>query len=200
MALNDKIDSNSTGLRVCEEESLGVLPDAADQVWYPLEPNSYSDFGGQIKTVARRPINASRQNQKGVVVDLDASGGYNTDVTQNNLTFLERGFMFARVREMYDSQSYDNEVSTVAAVEDSDDTFRLNYGDDLVAAKIQAQSLVLASDFSTTANNDVFVVNSIARCCCNSGPYFGCQLRGRRDGHHRIARLHLPGRSHERRR
>jgi hypothetical protein len=105
MALVEKIDSNSTGLRFCEEASMGVLPATAAQVWYPLEPNSYSDFGGEVTTLARRPINASRQNQKGVVVDLDASGGLNQDMTQNNTTRLERGFFFADIREMYDSQS-----------------------------------------------------------------------------------------------
>ena len=104
MTLVKKQDSNSTGLRYCQEASLGVLPATADQVWYPAEPNSYSDFGGQIKTVARNPINASRQNQKGVTVDLDASGGWNSDLTKTNLLRLLRGFMFADMREPFDTQ------------------------------------------------------------------------------------------------
>jgi hypothetical protein len=163
MAEVEKIDSNSTGLRFCEEESMGVLPAAADQVWYPLEPNSYSDFGGEVTTLARRPINASRQNQKGVVVDLDASGGLNQDLTQNNTTRLERGFFFADIREMFDTQSIDSAVSDVDSALAADDTYNLFNGDDLAAPKIQAQSLVLASGFDTAANNGVYVVNSIAR-------------------------------------
>lgn len=162
MAEVQKIDSNQTGLRICEELSLGVLPAAANQVWYPKEPNSYSDFGGQIKTVARKPINASRQNQKGVTVDLDAAGGFNQDFTQSNFLRELRGFFFASVREMFDTQAVDNTQTTVSNAVASDDTYRLAVGTDLVAAKIQAQSLVLASGFAIEANNGVNVVNSVA--------------------------------------
>lgn len=73
MTIN-KIDSNVTGLRYSEEDSLEVL--AGSPVWYPLEPNGYKDFGSDIKTVSRSPISTSRQRKKGVVTDLDASGGF----------------------------------------------------------------------------------------------------------------------------
>ena len=65
-----KIDSNDTGLRFAVEKCLRELPSTAntppdpmDPIWYALEPNSYGDMGANITTVARNPINPSRQHQ-----------------------------------------------------------------------------------------------------------------------------------------
>ena len=50
----NKIDSNLTGLSYAEEVCLKQLPNDADDgfdpTWYGLEPNSYSDFGGEVTT------------------------------------------------------------------------------------------------------------------------------------------------------
>lgn len=75
----NKIDSNSTGLAYAQETAPKVLP--ATPNWYALEPNTYNGFGGNITTVARSPINPSRQRQKGMVTDLDASGTFEHDFT-----------------------------------------------------------------------------------------------------------------------
>lgn len=100
---SNKIDSNITTLAYAEEECLKQLP--ANPTWYSLAPNSYSDFGGELTTVASSPIGPSRQNKKGSVTDLDASGGFNMDVTSDNLTRLMQGFCFADAREVATTQS-----------------------------------------------------------------------------------------------
>jgi hypothetical protein len=100
MAKVQKVDSNVTGLRYQEESSIGVANTA--NPWLALEPNSYDDFGGEFTTVARNPINAGRQRQKGVLVDLDATGGFQNDLTQDNLQDILQGFMFADLRRKND--------------------------------------------------------------------------------------------------
>lgn len=94
---SNKIDSNVTGLRYAWERCLKEL--WPTPIWNVLEPNSYSDFGATVTTVARNPINPSRSRKKGTVTDLDAQGGFNQDLTQTNLTELSQSFFFANARQ-----------------------------------------------------------------------------------------------------
>ena len=55
----NKQDSNQTGLRYCQEESLKTLP--ASPIWKQFEPNSYGDFGASTTKTARNPINPSAE-------------------------------------------------------------------------------------------------------------------------------------------
>lgn len=156
----DKIDSNITGLRFAEELTLKVLPgtDGADAVWYPLEPNSYADFGGQLATIARNPINPSRQRKKGVITDLDASGGFNQDLTFNNTTRLMQGFFFADMREKFTTQSLNSAAVAMTAILASADDYTAAAG----LTTFISGDLVYAQGFGVTANNGLKVANGAA--------------------------------------
>lgn len=110
MAVLTKQDSNATELRFCEEDSFKVV--SGNEVWFPMEPNSYSDFGGENTLTPRNPINAGRQRKKGVITDLDASGGFENDLTQKNLQRILQGFFFADFRRKSDVGLYESPHGT----------------------------------------------------------------------------------------
>lgn len=148
----NKIDSNSTGLRYAEEATPGVLP--GSPVWYPLDPNSYSDFGGEIATVARDPINPSRQRKKGVTTDLDASGGFNQDLTGSNLNRLLQGFLFADARERATTAPMNSTALALTNVDAVNAEYEAASGLGIFAAG----DLLLASGFANSGNNGLKVV------------------------------------------
>ncbi len=149
----NKIDSNVTGLAIAYETTIGVLP--GTPVWYPLEPNSYADFGANIKTTPRNPINQSRQRLKGFVTDLDASGGFNQDLTQTNMTRHFQGFFFANLREKLTTAPMNGTQITITGV-DATTGFAAVSG----LGGFTANMLVKTSGFSVAANNGLKTVVS----------------------------------------
>jgi hypothetical protein len=147
MSAVNKIDSNDTQLAWAEEETIGVLP--ATPVWNPLEPNSFGDFGGDIKTVAREPITDDRQRRRAVVVDLDGKVDFEQDLTQNNAADLLQGFLFASYRRKA-------EKSGPSGVTGSTHTVTVASG----GAAFRAGDLVNLTDFGVAANNGLFRVAS----------------------------------------
>jgi len=144
----NKINGNVTGLSIAEEASLGVL---SSPVWVPLEPNGYSDFGGELTLLSRNPINPSRQRKKGVITDLDASAGWGTDLTQENMQDLLQGFMFAssRFKDLLDVTSVDTGDTT-------DDFEPASGGDSYVA-----NDLLFAKGFTVDAVNGLHLVTGV---------------------------------------
>ncbi len=134
----NKIDSNLTGLRYADELTLGALP-GSGVVWKPLEPNSYGDFGSNTSTTPRNPLSASRQRQKGVVTDVDASGSFDSDLTLDNMYDLLQGFFFADWRK-----------------KDEDPATAVTAGAYTIASggtDFRANDLILGSGFAVVANN-----------------------------------------------
>lgn len=149
MAQVNKIDSNVTGLAYSVEASLGVL--AGSPVWKRLEPNSYSDFGGDNTKVAPNPINDSRQRKKGVLTDLDSSGGFNHNLTFFNVQELLESTLFAEMRKK------GNQVVTAV------DTDTMNPDEYEVAstAGFLVGSLIKGFNFANSANNAMNVVTAV---------------------------------------
>lgn len=149
MAQVNKIDSNVTNLRIAEEASYKVLP--GTPTWVPYEPNSYADFGGQITKVARNPINSGRQRKKGVTTDLDANGGFNTDLTKDNIKDLLQGFFYADLRK--------KGTEIVTAV--NEDGANPDFYAVASTAGFLVGSLIKGYNFSNPANNAVNVVTAV---------------------------------------
>lgn len=158
----NKQDSNFSGLSFAEEVCLGILPsiaagDPAEATWYGLEPNSYADFGGELITVARSPIEPTRQNSKGTVVDLNASGGFNNDLTLRNLPRLAQGFYFADILEKPSTAPINGTAINLGAVTGA--TKKYATGTTAVAFN-KAGYIILASGFGIAANNGIKTVVS----------------------------------------
>lgn len=154
---------NSIGIAAAGDDitvSGATLTGGIDQltgpVWYGLEPNSYSDFGGELSTVARAPIDPSRQNKKGTITDLDASGGFNADFTKSNLTRLLQGFFFADARESHSTAPLNGPAAAISGVVGNTKTYTVSGSGD----SFKADDLILAEGFDNASNNGVKTVVS----------------------------------------
>ena len=147
------IDSNTTGLAIAEEACPGILPGEegypGTPIWRSQEPNGYSDFGGSVTLTTRNPINPSRQNQKGVVTDLDASGGFSQDFTLGNSLRRVEEFFYARMREKPNTLPLNGTAKAISAV--ASDTGYAVAGADTLGFK--SGHIVLASGFANAGNN-----------------------------------------------
>lgn len=133
--------SNRVGTRYAEEISLGVVDGSA--VWTPVEVNTFADFGATVTTVARQPISASRQEKKGVVVDVEAQGGFNMDLTQKNMYDFLQGFLFANWT-LKDNSATTAVTATGFSVADE--------------SAFDAGQLIFSEDHTIAANNGLFLV------------------------------------------
>ena len=148
MAAVNKIDSNVVSLAYAEEASIGVL---SSPTWYQLNPNSYDDFGGEITTVSANPINPSRQRNKGVTTDLDASGGFNHNWNFYALLDLFQGAFFADTR-----QKGTEEVTAVDVDSTNPDEYEVASTTGFLVGNI-----IKGFGFANSANNAINVVTAV---------------------------------------
>jgi len=153
----NKIDSNVTGCYIAEEASGTPKTLPGSPVWYEQEPNSYSDFGGEYSSVARDVISVGRQRKRGTITDLEASGGFNVDYTQNNLTRLLQGFIFADAHEKFDTAALNGTAITITNIDGTAEEFDAASG--LDGAKVN--DILLGSGFTQSAANALHVVQSV---------------------------------------
>lgn len=150
----NKVDSNATGFSFAEEECAKVLPTVAK--WFGLEPNSYKDLGADYKTVARKPINATRKNKKSSIVGLTADGGFTADFTQSALTRLMQTFFFAAARQKPTTSPLNGSQVVLTSIATSDDSFNAAAG----LTVFRPGHLVLAE--GTASNDGLYVVATSA--------------------------------------
>lgn len=155
MPLENKIDSNITGLAYAKEAVIGFLPgeggNAGSPVWRRLLPVSYEDFGGEITTVAPQTINPSRQKRKGVITDNESSGGFEHYMTFHNLTDLMQGAMFAALRRK------GTELVTAVDIDGANpDEYEV-----ASTASFVVGSLIKGINFANSANNSLNLVTVI---------------------------------------
>lgn len=151
-----EIDSNSTGLNIAEQIDFNNLGGAP--VWYALEPNSYSNFGSKINTVARSPIETGRQNKKGGITGIDVSAAFNVDLTKNNLTRLMQGFFYADAIQLASTVALNAAKIVITGATASTKRYAAAAG----LTIFSAGQLVLASGFSNASNNGLKTVAAVA--------------------------------------
>lgn len=134
------LPSNQSGLRVAKEASLRVLP--GSPIWNPQDPNSFSNFGGEIRNMERDPIRDDRQNAKGVTVGLSAAGEYTMDFTYGTMQFVLPSFFYANFRPKIDFGGA-GQITSVTTTYNAGSGFTFTAGD-----------LIFAAQFSTILGNN----------------------------------------------
>jgi len=132
MAVQNRIDSNSVGLRIAEEDTdcIGQLASETTtdnaSTWKAYAPNEFGDFGPNVGTVSRRPLEPGRQRRKGSAVSVEAAGTFTIDLTQNNLTELMKGALVTNIEEPQVNAAAITDVSSgVLTSADIDDDFEV---------------------------------------------------------------------------
>ena len=156
-----RVLTNSTGLRVATEASIGVLPGSPQ--WTIVEFDTISAYGAVITTTTRRPIGQGRGRRKGTVTDLESTVEYETDLTVDAFQLFVEGFMFAEHANVEFFLQDGTGTIPPPAVAGTDD-FTIDPASALLAGKVQfvggaAISLAYAKGYTNAANNGLHALN-----------------------------------------
>lgn len=152
-----RVLTNSTGLRVATETSVGVLP--GSPAWTVLEFNTLGAYGAKIATTPRRPISQLRGRKKGTVTDLDSGVEFETDLTLDAFTLFAEGFFFSE----YANVEFDLKSGTGTLPPPATGTvFTIDAASATLGGKVQFNAayatLVYGKGYALAANNGVKVL------------------------------------------
>lgn len=156
-----RVLTNSTGLRVATEASVGVLP--GSPAWAVVEFDTIGQFGATITTVARRPVSQIRGRRKGAVTDLDSAFDFETDLTWDAFALFAEGFFFSEFANVEFDLKNAGAPPTVTG--GSPTGYTISAASALLAGKVQFSStnfatLVYAKGYAVAANNGVKAITA----------------------------------------
>lgn len=156
MAAVNKINSNDAGLSYAEEETIKNLP--VTPIWYGMQPNTVTDFGGNVIKVARDFITSDRQMRKGETTDLEAAGSVNHDMVYAGLQRLWQGFMYADFRNKPETAGM-SDAGVITSVGAGDDYTRL--AGSFVTDGYEVGDMIVAEGFTNSDNNGLKTVLTV---------------------------------------
>lgn len=157
MAAVQKINANDIDVSYAEESSIKVLPGTPD--WYGIQPNTITDFGGNVTKTPREFFTSDRQRRKGQTTDLDSAGSINHDLVQEGLQRLLQGFFFADLRYKSETGGM-GDAGVITGVGASNDYTRGTGS--FVTDGYKVGDLIFASGFDNSANNGLKTVLTVA--------------------------------------
>lgn len=156
MAAVNKINATDIELHYAEETTPKVLP--ATPVWRAVQPNTVTDFGGNVAKTPRKFLQPDRQRRKGQTTDLDAAGTFNHDLVQEGLQPLMQGFMFADFRYKPETAGL-ADGGVITSVGSSDDYTRTTGS--FVTDGYLVGDMVFASGFTNSGNNGLKTILTV---------------------------------------
>ena len=155
-----RVTTNTVNMSVAKEESgnFGQVSSSAPRI--NLQPNSINQFGAEITTTVRNPIDSSRQREKGTTTDLESSLEFEHDLIFDVAKLFAPSFAFVKPTNS-DLQFTVNSLnaSTSSTTITVDETISAT-----AIAKLTPQTnlhiLMHADDFSINANNGVYPVDA----------------------------------------